>query len=75
MKLFTTINGMLDSKKALAMLALLVIVIVMLVLRHSLDDIERLVKVLGAFVTGPYLLAQGIADHGKERAKVEAKGS
>ena len=68
------LGGMFASKKALAMLALLAVVIVMLALRYSIDEIEQLVKVLGAFVTGPYLLAQGIADHGKERAKIEANG-
>ncbi len=57
------------SKKALAAIATL-IVIILQALGLPVTD-EMIEKIL--LVVGPYLVGQGIADHGKEAAKMKEK--
>lgn len=65
------LKSVLTSKKAIAALAAIAAVLLVPVLAKvglvlSEDQIEHFVAVVAA-----YLVGQGIADHGKEKAKVE----
>lgn len=59
----------LTSKKALAALATLLVIILQ---AAGLPITEEVIHNI-LLVVGPYLVGQGIADHGKEAAKVQVK--
>lgn len=56
------------SKKALAALATLLVILLQAL---GLPITEEMIQNI-LFVVGPYMVGQGIADHGKEAAKASA---
>jgi hypothetical protein len=75
----STLAELLDSKKFMASLAGMIAAVLVTVLGHfhlALDPAAADVlssKIIA--LVGTYVVGQGIADHGKERAKIENGGT